>query len=92
VALLDSDVSGPVNIGNPTEITMRGLAETIIDLTDSVSTVATVPLPPEREGDPSRRCPDISLARAVLGWEPVVGLRDGLLVMIDHFRSVELSG
>ena len=91
-ALLESGVAGPVNIGNPTEVTMRGLAETIIDLTGSASMIETVPLPPERKGDPARRCPDISLARSVLGWEPVVDLRDGLLRMIDHFRSVESSG
>ena len=92
VALLDSDMDGPVNIGSPSEITMWDLAEMIIDLTNSASTVVAAPLPPEREGDPARRCPDITVARTALGWEPLVSLRDGLVGMIAHFRSVELVG
>jgi nucleoside-diphosphate-sugar epimerase len=92
VALLDSDLAGPVNIGNPSEITMWDLAETIIDLTNSTSTVVTAPLPPEREGDPSRRCPDITVANTALNWQPLVSLRDGLADMISHFRFVEFVG
>ena len=92
VALLDSDMDGPVNIGSPSEITMWDLAEMIIDLTNSASTVVATPLPREREGDPARRCPDITVARTALGWEPLVSLRDGLVGMIAHFQSVELVG
>jgi len=92
VALLDSDLAGPVNIGSPSEITMWDLAETIIDLTNSTSTVVTAPLPPEREGDPARRCPDITVAYTALNWQPLVSLRDGLADMISHFRFVEFVG
>jgi len=92
VALLDSDLAGPVNIGSPSEITMWDLAETIIDLTNSTSTVVTAPLPPEREGDPARRCPDITVAHTALNWQPLVSLRDGLADMISHFRFVEFVG
>ena len=89
IALHDSDYDLPVNIGNPNEITMRELAELVIELTQSASSIVTVPLPPERDGDPHQRQPDISLARDVLGWEPSISLRDGLHRMIKHFVEVE---
>lgn len=89
VALLDSTFDHPVNIGNPGEFTMRQLADLVIELTGSRSSIITVPLPPEREGDPAQRRPDITLARTVLDWEPTVSLREGLQMMIDHFRDVE---
>lgn len=89
MALHDSDYNLPVNIGNPNEITMRELAELIIELTQSASLIVTVPLPPERDGDPHQRQPDISLARNVLGWEPTVSLREGLQRMIQYFATVE---
>lgn len=89
MALLDSDITSPVNIGNPGEFTMRELAELVRELTQSESPIVSVPLPPEREGDPMQRCPDITLARSALGWEPSVALREGLALMIEHFRSHE---
>ena len=82
MALLDSDYNLPVNVGNPGEFTMRELAELVIELTGSKSEIITVALPPEREGDPLQRKPDITLAKNLLGWEPSISLRDGLLRMI----------
>jgi nucleoside-diphosphate-sugar epimerase len=84
LALLDSDYVGPVNIGNPNEFTVAELAEMVIELTGSRSTIINEPLPVD---DPTRRRPDIGLARSVLGWEPVVPLRDGLVRTIEWFRS-----
>jgi dTDP-glucose 4,6-dehydratase len=75
LALLDSDVDGPVNIGNPVERTILELAKLVVEITDSTSELVHLPLPAD---DPTQRCPDISKARAHLGWEPVVGLVDGL--------------
>jgi dTDP-glucose 4,6-dehydratase len=89
MALLDSNYNLPVNVGNPSELTMRELAELVIELTGSSSKIITVPFPPEREGDPLQRNPDITLAKELLDWEPTVLLRDGLQRMINHFVSVE---
>ena len=75
LALLDSSLTGPVNIGNPDEYTVAQLARTVIDLLGSSSTVEHRPLPTD---DPTRRRPDISIARAELGWEPTTSLEDGL--------------
>jgi len=75
LALLDSAITGPVNIGNPDEHTMLDLARIVLEVTGSSSEIVHAPLPVD---DPTRRRPDISLARQVLGWEPVVDLRDGL--------------
>lgn len=75
VRLLRSDHPGPMNIGNPHELTIRELAETIRSLTGSASELVFVPRP---EDDPTVRQPDIELARRVLAWEPKVGLEDGL--------------
>jgi UDP-glucuronate decarboxylase len=77
---------GPVNIGNPHEVTMRELAELVVELTGSSSPITTVPIPPGREGDPVRRRPDITRARELLGWTPVTDLRDGLQRTIDALR------
>jgi UDP-glucuronate decarboxylase len=76
------DVTGPVNLGNPVEFTIRQLAETVISLTASSSNVVHRPLP---EDDPRQRCPDISLANELLGWAPRVQLRDGLAKTIEYF-------
>jgi dTDP-glucose 4,6-dehydratase len=84
--LLVSDHVGPMNIGNPHELTVRELAETVIDLTGSGSRIEMRPLP---QDDPRVRRPDITLARKVLGWEPKIPLREGLARTIDYFRSLE---
>jgi dTDP-glucose 4,6-dehydratase len=89
MALLDSNYNLPVNVGNPSEFTMRELAELVIELTGSSSKIITVPLPPEREGDPLQRKPDIALAKDLLGWEPTISLKEGLQRMIQYFISVE---
>ena len=78
----DAEFTGPVNIGNPHECTVLELAEVIIELTASRSKIVFEPLPSD---DPARRCPDIQLAKAMLGWQPAVPLRDGLLATIDYF-------
>ena len=75
LALLDSDHVGPVNIGNPVEHTVTELAELVLEVTGSSSSVVFEPLPVD---DPTQRRPDIALARRVLGWEPEVSLREGL--------------
>jgi dTDP-glucose 4,6-dehydratase len=75
IALFDSDLTGPVNLGNPDEYTVLQLARTVVDLLGSSSPIIHLPLPVD---DPTRRRPDISLARSALGWEPTTHLRDGL--------------
>ena len=82
--LLFSDLEGPVNIGNPNEMTILELAELIRELTGSAASLKFTPRP---EDDPSQRQPDISLAQAELGWEPSVDARDGLLETIAWFRD-----
>ena len=82
------DVIGPINLGNPVEITVRELAERIIALTGSSSRLVHRPLPVD---DPLQRCPDITQAKTVLGWEPHVALQDGLRQTIAYFRAL-LSG
>ena len=89
IAVLDGHLTGPVNVGNPGEFTMRALAEHIIELTGSSSTIVTVPLPAERDGDPLQRQPDIALIRDTYGWQPTIELRDGLKRMIAWFRDHE---
>lgn len=78
------DFAGPVNLGNPGEFTIRELAETVIEVTGSASTIDYRPLPKD---DPTRRRPDITLAKNALGWEPTVPLRDGLRPTIEYFAS-----
>jgi UDP-glucuronate decarboxylase len=78
-------LTGPVNIGNPNEITILELAETIIGLTGSRSPVVRHPLP---QDDPIQRQPDISLAHEALGWQPLVSLREGLSATIAYFDRV----
>ena len=79
-------VTGPVNLGNPGEFTVRELAESIIRLTGSKSKIVYKPLP---QDDPARRKPDITLARELLGWAPSVALEDGLRQTIDYFRNLK---
>ncbi len=87
ITLMDTPDSftGPVNIGNPVEISVRELAEKIIRLTGSGSGLRYLPLPAD---DPRQRRPDISLAKRELGWEPLVDLEAGLKKTIDYFRTV----
>ena len=84
VRLLRSDYSGPVNCGNPTEVTILQFAERIKALTKSRSEIVFKPLP---EDDPKVRQPDITRARTLLGWEPKVGLDEGLQKTIEYFRD-----
>jgi dTDP-glucose 4,6-dehydratase len=84
VKMLDADVSGPINLGNPTEITVRELARIVLEMTGSSSAIIERPIP---EDDPTTRRPDITRAKELLGWEPAVGLRDGLAATIDWQRS-----
>ena len=88
LALLDGDVVGPVNIGNPGEFTMLELAELVLEVVGGSSTLVYEPLP---QDDPKQRRPDITIAREQLGWEPVVPLREGLERTAAHFRA-ELGG
>jgi nucleoside-diphosphate-sugar epimerase len=89
LAVLDGHITSPVNVGNPVETTMIGLAQIIIELTGSNSTIAAEVIPREREGDPMQRCPDITLISKELGWSPQIKLRDGLSRMIEWFRDHE---
>lgn len=84
VALLESDVQEPVNVGNPDERTINELAELIIDVTNSNSGITHEELPPQ---DPQVRRPDISKARSELGWVPDVSLRNGIRQSIDYFNK-----
>ena len=78
-----ADITGPVNVGNPVEVTMLELAERIISLTGSKSKLCYKPLP---QDDPKQRQPDITFAKSALKWEPKVSLEDGLKATIDYFR------
>ncbi|RKY56212.1 MAG: SDR family NAD-dependent epimerase/dehydratase [Candidatus Neomarinimicrobiota bacterium] len=82
--LLLSDINEPVNLGNPNEITILELAKKIIDLTGSKSDIIFKPLP---ENDPKIRCPDISVAKNNLDWQPKVNLEQGLIKTINWFKS-----
>ncbi len=83
--LMDSEreITGPINVGNPVEFTMRELAELVVAITGSKSPIVFRPLP---QDDPKQRRPDISQAQAKLGWEPKVALADGLKETIAYFR------
>jgi dTDP-glucose 4,6-dehydratase len=81
--LLNTDYHLPVNLGNPSEITIREFAEEILKLTGSKSTLVNKPLPAD---DPKQRKPDISVAKGLLGWEPKVGREEGLRRTIDYFK------
>jgi UDP-glucuronate decarboxylase len=83
-AMTQTETVGPINLGNPGEFTMLRLAELAIKLAGSRSKIVHRPLPPD---DPKQRCPDIALARRVLGWEPAVALEEGLARTIADFRA-----
>lgn len=82
------DVVGPVNLGNPSEFTIAELADVVLRLTGAKSGKALLPLP---QDDPVRRRPDITRARATLGWEPSVELEQGIAQTIDYFRELATS-
>jgi UDP-glucuronate decarboxylase len=85
MALMASDHHNPVNIGNPGEFTIRELAETVIEMTNSASKIIYLPLP---QDDPKQRKPDITRAKLLLNWEPSVILANGLVDTIDYFRKI----
>lgn len=91
LAAVASGAAGPFNVGSVEEYTVREVAELVVRLTGSSSPVVTVPLPPERSGDPQRRQPDLTRTRAECGWQPTVSLADGLSRMIDAARA-EMRG
>jgi UDP-glucuronate decarboxylase len=81
----DDSVTGPINLGNPNEFTIRQLAETVLELTGSKSKLVFKPLP---QDDPQQRQPNITVAREVLGWAPTVELEHGLKRTIEYFEGV----
>ncbi|HET6963387.1 MAG TPA: UDP-glucuronic acid decarboxylase family protein [Acidimicrobiales bacterium] len=83
LALLDSECTGPVNVGNDTETAVGDVAKLVLELTGSTSELVYLDLP---EDDPTQRRPDLSLARTVLGWQPTTSLEDGLAHTIEWFR------
>jgi UDP-glucuronate decarboxylase len=87
IRLMESsdDVTGPINLGNPSEFTVRELAQTIIDLTRSKSKLVYLPLPTD---DPKQRQPDISRAGELLNWRPTLALREGLVKTIAYFDDL----
>jgi len=84
IRLMLADTNDPVNIGNPREVTIKEIAETIIAMTGSKSRIVYKDLPTD---DPKQRRPDITRARTLLGWEPTVQLEEGLVKTIEYFRS-----
>jgi len=87
LAMMESDVevTGPINLGNPGEFTVKELAEKIIEKIPTTSTMEFLPLP---QDDPVRRQPDITRAKTQLGWEPLIALDQGLDKTIDYFKEV----
>jgi dTDP-glucose 4,6-dehydratase len=84
IRMMESKENSPINLGNPAEMTIKQIAETIIEMTGSTSRIIYQPLP---EDDPKVRRPDITRARTLLGWEPKVDLREGLTKTIAYFRT-----
>ena len=85
VALNESDVHDPVNIGNPDEMSLLEMAQLVVELTESSSEIAYEPLPVD---DPQVRRPDITRARELLDWEPEISLREGLAHTVEHYSKV----
>jgi UDP-glucuronate decarboxylase len=79
------DFTGPVNLGNPSEISILELAKKVLKITDSKSRIVFKTLP---QDDPVRRCPDITLARKKLEWQPKVSLEEGLEKTVEYFKKV----
>jgi UDP-glucuronate decarboxylase len=90
IKLMESDtsVTGPINIGNPVEFTMRGLADLVLAETGSSSPITTNPLP---QDDPKQRRPDITRAKEQLRWSPSISLAEGLKPTVAYFRSLRSS-
>ena len=85
----EGEIVGPVNIGNPTESTMHDLAAAVLEVTGSESKLAPRPLPKD---DPKQRCPDITLAKKLLDWEPKVPLKEGLKHTVEYYRELMKEG
>jgi len=83
------EITGPVNVGNPNEFTIRELAELVIELTGTKAKIMSEPLPSD---DPRQRKPDIAKAREILGWEPKTQLREGLVKTIAYFDRLLSDG
>jgi UDP-glucuronate decarboxylase len=81
----DDSFAGPVNLGNPVEFEIAELAELIVEMTGSRSSIVSAPLP---QDDPRQRRPDISLAKRTLGWHPVTDLREGLTRTVAYFDAL----
>jgi len=82
------ELTGPVNLGNSRAVTVMELAEMVIRLTGSRSSIVSLPLP---EDDPVQRCPDLTQARALLDWQAQVSLEDGLALAIEHYRRLDIE-
>ncbi|MBO6947414.1 MAG: SDR family oxidoreductase [Rhodospirillales bacterium] len=81
----DDENTGPMNLGNPGEFTIRELAETVAEMTGAKAEIVLKPLP---QDDPMQRCPDITLAKSKLDWAPTIQLREGLQKTIDYFKAL----
>ena len=81
----ESDLTGPVNLGNPSEITIRDLAEQVLSITGARSSIVYKPAP---QDDPTQRCPDIAIAGDRLGWVPEIGLKEGLQKTVAYFDAI----
>ena len=81
------DITGPINVGNPTEFTIKELAEVVVELIDTKSKVIFLPLPMD---DPKKRKPDITKATEILGWDPKIQLREGLKKTIEYFKNLDM--
>ena len=87
VKFMNTDIMGPVNIGNPEEYSIKEIAHIIISLTNSKSSIIHKELPSD---DPKRRKPNITLAKELLGWTPKIGIKDGLERTIEYFKNLNL--
>ena len=84
--MMNSDNPGPINIGNPTEITINTLAQQIISYTDSKSSIINLELP---QDDPKKRKPDITTVKVLLNWTPKYNLEEGLKLTIKYFKNLD---